>query len=148
MPPARSGGWGNWRGGGRTGMARFRPRPGFFMPSVFVSPSFFVSDWWNYGLREPGHGRNWVRYYDDAALIDDRGYIYDTAPGVDWGDYGPGYARPYPAAVYYAPAGATTVIVQGAPAVTTTTTTYVDEVRVWKPRPKRAWRARSSCACK
>jgi hypothetical protein len=163
MAPGPRGSWGNWRGGSSGRMAGFRPRPGIFMPSVFVSPTFFVSDWWNYGLAEPGYGRNWVRYYDDAVLIDDRGYIYDTARGIDWGDYGrtyrpyddgmsrgwaPRYARPYPAAVYYAPPGATTVIVQGPPTVTTTTSYVDEEVPAWQPRPKRTWRPRAKCACK
>jgi hypothetical protein len=156
--------WGSWRGG--HGKANFHPRRGFFMPRVFVSPTFFVPNWWSYGLAEPAYGRRWVRYYDDAVLIDERGYIYDTAPGVDWdGDepdydhhgwydddeasWGSGvyYARPGPG-VYYAPPGSTTVIVQSAPVVTTTTTTtYVDE-EVVHARPKRAWKPRPKCACK
>lgn len=132
------------------------------MPRFFVSPTFFVTDWYRYGLAEPGHGRNWVRYYDDAVLIDERGYVYDTAPDLDWEGYGPDHdeeyetsrrAGPYPPAVYYAPVGATTtVIVQSTPVVTTTTTTYVDEeivhVRPKAGKTRRAWRARPKCVCK
>lgn len=167
-PVATTSGAGSWRGGldrpQRVG--RFRPRAGFFMPSFFVSPTYFVADWWSYGLAEPGYGQRWVRYYDDAVLIDRRGYIYDTAPGVDWGGYGFGpdggyrdgafddryeddavswgsgtyYARPYRGPVYYAPAGTTTMIVQNPPTVTTTTTTFVEEVA--QATPRKAWKPR------
>jgi Ni/Co efflux regulator RcnB len=163
------GNWNAWRGGHGRFAGHFRPRPGFFMPRFFVSPTFFVSNWWSYGLAEPGAGRRWVRYYDDAVLIDDRGYIYDTAPGVDWDSYGPTpedydrdyddrfddhamswgpgvYHVPHGAGVYYAPAGSTTVIIQSAPVVTTTTTTTYEEVAYAKPR--KAWKPRRKCACK
>ncbi len=167
------GSWSSWPGGHGKGMGHFRPRRGFFMPRFFVSPTFFVSNWWTYGLAEPGNGRNWVRYYGDAVLIDDRGYIYDTAPGVDWDDEGPGpdddfydrydddavswgwgahYGRSYAPAVYYVPIGGTTTVIVQSPPVVTTTTTYVDEEvvrarpKAWKPR--RAWKPRPKCVCK
>ena len=174
----RSGDRGQWRGhrdmrGDRGASGRFHPRRGFFIPRFFVSPTYFVSNWGSYGLAAPADGQRWVRYYDDAVLIDDRGYIYDTAPGVDWDGYGypvPDYDEGYhdedaqwgPSpyvlrhpgpGVYYAPPGSTTVIIQ-APSVmtTTTTTTYVDEVVHVRPkkawRGKRALRARGKCACK
>lgn len=168
--PDRAGEWrSHWRarGGRDAWVGGFRPRRGLVIPRIFASPTYFVSDWWRYGLAEPRYGQRWVRYYDDAVLIDDRGYIYDTAPGVDWDDYGAGYDDEYydrdadwgPApyvlrhpgpGVYYAPPGSTTVIVQS-PAVmtTTTTTTYVDEVvtkKAW--RGKRAIKARPKCPCK
>jgi hypothetical protein len=113
-------GWRRWRG----------PRRGVFMPRRFVSPTFIVGDWYAYGLPDPGYGRNWVRYYDDAALIDERGYVYETARGVDWDRDDDGFGYPPYRRVYRMPAGTTTVIVQSAPVVTTTTTTtYVEEAR-------------------
>lgn len=170
---SRDGGWagerhssppqsGQWRGE-RHGFENFRPRRGLFMPRLFVSPPYFVWNWRSYGLPEPGHGQRWVRYYDDAVLIDERGYIHDAVAGVDWEGYGPGPSRDdrddeaarwawggpyaYSPRVYYAPAGATTtVIVHGAPVVTTTTTTHVEEQAV--PVRRKARKSRAKCACK
>jgi hypothetical protein len=159
-PPAGHGNWGQWRGG-RGKFAGFHPRRGIFLPRFFVSPTFFVTNWWNFGLAQPGYGQQWVRYYDDAVLIDDRGYIIDTAPNVAWdgsgrdddryddrdSDWGPHPVYRNGSTVYYAPPGSTTVIVQSAPVITTTTTTttYVDEV---VRAPRRAWKPRRQCHCK
>ncbi|NNC72863.1 MAG: glycine zipper 2TM domain-containing protein [Sphingomonadaceae bacterium] len=40
-------------------------------------------------MAHPSHGHRWVRYYDDAYLVDDRGYIADYRYGVP---YDGGYA--------------------------------------------------------
>lgn len=41
-----------------------------------------------YGLYPPASGRRWVRYYDDALLIDDRsGMVEDGRYGLDWDRY-------------------------------------------------------------
>jgi Nickel/cobalt transporter regulator len=77
-----------------------RPFRGFILPSYWVQPTFYVSNWGNYGLRAPSNGYNWSRYYDDAVLTDRRGYVYDYQPGVQWngngGNYVPagGYRQP------------------------------------------------------
>ena len=75
------GGWNAYR----------RPARGYVVPSYWVSPRFYITDWSGYGLAQPGAGYNWVRYYDDAVLIDGRGSVYDVADGVDWDRYDNGY---------------------------------------------------------
>lgn len=90
---------GRWWGGGRApgGWGAYRhPVRGFVLPSYWLSPSFFISDWAGYGLSEPPYGYNWARYYDDAVLVDGRGSVSDSVDGVDWdgGDVGDsGYAE-------------------------------------------------------
>lgn len=162
-----------WQGGGRAwgGGSRghhFRPRPGVFLPPVFISPSFYVQDWRGYGLAQPGYGQYWMRYDDDALLLDARGYVYDMVPGVDWRSDGwdegyddydgdeawyqddvvtccGGYRMSYAPVVHYVPAGTTTVIIQN-PAVVTRTSYVEEEVvpaapkKAWKP--KRSWKPR------
>lgn len=88
--------WGgsSWTGGNwsRGNWSRYhRPRRGSTLPRYWIAPSFVVSNWSSYGLAEPGYGRNWVRYYDDAVLVDGGGSIYDVRYGIDWDryDHGP-----------------------------------------------------------
>jgi hypothetical protein len=133
---------------------------------MFISPRFFVGDWYSYGFAAPGYGQHWMRYYDDALLIDDRGYVYDMVPGVNWGDdrfddddddgiydddgwypdddrvtYGGSYGASYGPAIQYVPMGTTTVVIQSPPVVTKTT--YVEE-EVVRPAPKKVWKAKKS----
>lgn len=163
-------GGGNWNHQGGWNHARFRR--GHVLPRFWLSPTFFVSNWNSYGFGRPGYGQNWVRYYDDALLVDSSGRIYDTAYDVDWDRYEHGpvpeyygddddgpdeadlfyeddrvtwggrYSARYPA--YAAPI----VIVQSAPVVTTATTTYIEE----EVRPRqRSWKAKRrahKCRCK
>ena len=75
---------GGWR-------AYRRPYRGYALPSYWVSPRFYISDWQNYGLTQPSAGYNWVRYYDDAVLVDGRGAVYDMRPGIDWDAYDSDY---------------------------------------------------------
>lgn len=79
----RPGGW-QWGGPGWWGGSFRRPVRGFILPSFWLTPAYVVSDWQSYGLAEPGGGRRWVRYYDDAVLVDDRGMIYDSVHDVAW----------------------------------------------------------------
>ena len=83
-----SGGWnapGGWN-------AYRRPSRGFRLPTYWISPNFFVSDFGGYGLYAPPQGYGWQRYYDDAVLVDPRGRVRDSVYGVDWdGAYGYGY---------------------------------------------------------
>ena len=60
---------------------------GYALPAYWNTPRFYISDWSSYGLARPQYGYNWVRYYDDAVLIDGRGSVYDTAGQVDWDRY-------------------------------------------------------------
>lgn len=81
------GGWsgGGWNGGGRGGWDRYyRPARGYRLSSFWLSPTYFISDWGNYGLGAPGYGNRWVRYYDDAVMVDERGNIIDARYGLDW----------------------------------------------------------------
>ena len=88
----RSGHWGRriddrWHGGVRApgGYAAYRrPFRGYVLPSYWHNPGFFVTDYRAYSLRAPQQGYRWSRYYDDAVLTDDRGYVYDTEYNVDW----------------------------------------------------------------
>ena len=191
-PPAnRTPGAGAWKGGahwqGRTNWAGpgaryagprwsngfrahyFRPRPGVFLPPVFISPGFQVQDWRSYGLAQPGSGQYWMRYDDDALLLDGRGYVHETVPGVGWrdddhGDEGAWYPDDavtccgddrlsYAPAVHYVLVGTTTVIIQQ-PAVVTRTS-YIEE-DVVRPAPRKAkrswkrakvWKPRAQCRC-
>jgi Ni/Co efflux regulator RcnB len=76
------GGWGAYR----------RPARGWTLPSYWYAPRFYVSDWSTYGLAQPPQGYTWVRYYDDAVLVDGRGAVYDSVGGLDWDRYEAGYA--------------------------------------------------------
>ena len=75
------GGWNAYR----------RPNRGWAVPVYWNTPRFFIADWSVYGLSQPQRGYNWVRYYDDAVLIDSRGSVYDSVSGVDWDGYDAGY---------------------------------------------------------
>ncbi len=75
------GGWNAYR----------RPYRGYALPSYWIAPRFYVSDWQAYGLTQPSYGYNWVRYYDDAVLVDGRGSVYDTRSGIDWDRSADGY---------------------------------------------------------
>lgn len=85
---------GRWWGGANApgGWAAYRrPYRGYALPSYWVAPRFYISDWQAYGLTQPSYGYNWVRYYDDAVLVDGRGSVYDTRGGIDWDRYDDGY---------------------------------------------------------
>lgn len=86
---------GRWWGGANApgGWAAYRrPYRGYALPSYWIAPRFYISDWQSYGLTQPSYGYNWVRYYDDAVLVDGRGSVYDTRAGIDWDRYDNGYA--------------------------------------------------------
>ena len=65
---------------------------GAILPHFWLSPEYYLSDWGDYGLGQPGYGQNWIRYYDDALLIDGRGRVIDYRYGMDW-DRGRGRDR-------------------------------------------------------
>lgn len=87
--PPRPVGW-SWGGPGWWGGAYRPPVRGYIVPSFWLSPAYAVPDWEVYGFARPGAGRQWVRYYDDALLVDGRGMIYDTVSNVPWGRYSRG----------------------------------------------------------
>ncbi len=88
-----------FRGGGNFGFHRWGPHPGrnfrhqrlrrgFVINPFWFAPQFFVGNWQAYGFAAPGPDQRWVRYYDDAYLIDGYGRVIDERYGVRWSDRG------------------------------------------------------------
>ena len=79
------------RGGGQHGR-RFGHIPrighGGFVPGGWWGPQFVVRNWHGYGFPQPFSGGRWIRYYDDALLIDGRGRVHDSRYGYDWDRHG------------------------------------------------------------
>lgn len=87
---------GRWEGGTRApgGWGAYRrPVRGWTLPRYWIGGSFFVSDWSSWGLSSPPYGYQWVRYYDDAVLVDRGGKVWDSVSGVDWNRGAGGYAE-------------------------------------------------------
>ncbi|MBC9033538.1 RcnB family protein [Sphingomonas sp. JC676] len=81
------GGWSSYR----------RPVRGWTLPGYWRDSRFRVNDYLNFGLSAPPRGYYWVRYYDDAVLVDDGGRVWDSTGGIGWGtsaeaSYGDSYA--------------------------------------------------------
>ncbi|HEY0315788.1 MAG TPA: RcnB family protein [Sphingomonas sp.] len=111
-------------------------RRGARMGDIWRDPTYAVNDWSAWGLGQPGPGMHWLRYYDDAVLVDGYGSVVDVHHGVDWdgprrgpmpgyaggpgfpgpGFPGPGYGAPG-ASVYRAGPNTTvtTQVIGGAP---------------------------------
>jgi Ni/Co efflux regulator RcnB len=60
---------------------------GQVLPSYWAGPQFQVRQWQVYGFPQPMPGYRWVRYYDDAHLVDGGGRIRDSRYGYDWDRY-------------------------------------------------------------
>ena len=65
-----------------------RIRRGFVIPPMWFGPQFHVNNWQMYGFAAPSADQRWVRYYDDAYLIDRGGRVIDSREGMDWDRYG------------------------------------------------------------
>jgi hypothetical protein len=61
---------------------------GGFVPPFWFGPRFHVRNYGLYGFPRPFQGGRWVRYYDDALLIDRNGRVHDSRDGYDWDRYG------------------------------------------------------------
>lgn len=61
---------------------------GGMVPQRWWGPRVQVRNWRMYGFPQPFAGGRWIRYYDDALLIDGYGRVYDSRPGWDWDRYG------------------------------------------------------------
>ena len=65
---------------------------GFIVPPMWLGPQFQINNWQSYGFAQPPAGHRWVRYYNDAYLIDANGRVVDTRSGLDWDQYGDRWA--------------------------------------------------------
>ncbi len=90
----RGGNWGRHRWGQHPGRnwRHQRLRRGGSIHSFWFSPQFYVGNWGAYGFYAPGEDQRWVRYYDDAYLIDGGGRVIDERYGVDWRSRGEDWA--------------------------------------------------------
>jgi Ni/Co efflux regulator RcnB len=68
------GGWAAYR----------RPARGATLPGYWRDERFRVVDYLAFGLPVPPRGYFWVRYYDDAVLVDAGGHVWDSVGGVAW----------------------------------------------------------------
>jgi hypothetical protein len=58
---------------------------GFFLDSLFYSNRYWIDDPWQYRLPEVYGPYRWVRYYDDALLVDIyTGEVVDVIHGIFW----------------------------------------------------------------
>ena len=62
---------------------------GHHVPGSWMHPRFHIQDYGRYGFYQPMYGGRWIRYYDDALLIDPHGQVIDGEWGMNWNDYGP-----------------------------------------------------------
>jgi len=83
----------------RAGAARpggFRPGPDFphrlgrghVIHPHWFGPRYHINNWQMYGFPDPGADGRWIRYYDDAYLIDRGGRVREAREGLDWDQYG------------------------------------------------------------
>jgi Ni/Co efflux regulator RcnB len=79
------GGWSSYR----------RPVRGWTLPGYWRDSRFRVNDYLNFGLSAPPRGYYWVRYYDDAVLVDDGGRVWDSTGGIGWGASAEAYGDDY-----------------------------------------------------
>lgn len=68
------GGWGAYR----------RPSRGYQLDRYWMSGNFQIPDYYSFGLQTPPNGYFWVRYYDDAVLVDNYGRVRDSVSGIAW----------------------------------------------------------------
>jgi Ni/Co efflux regulator RcnB len=65
-----------------------RVERGGMVPERWRQPQVQVRNWRTYGFPQPFAGGRWIRYYDDALLIDGNGRVYDSRSDWDWDRYG------------------------------------------------------------
>ncbi|ATY32257.1 RcnB family protein [Sphingomonas psychrotolerans] len=69
------GGWNSYR----------RLHRGNTLPGYWRGGDFRVHDYLSFGLAAPQPGYSWVRYYDDAVLVDRDDRVWDSIDGIGWG---------------------------------------------------------------
>ena len=65
-----------------------RLRRGGSIHTFWFAPQFHIGNWQAYGFYAPAEDQRWVRYYDDAYLIDGGGRVVDERYGVNWDRHG------------------------------------------------------------
>jgi Ni/Co efflux regulator RcnB len=80
---------------GGHGMGMHRIGRGGMIPPFFMGPQFFVNDWQSFGFPAPMPGGRWIRYYDDALMVDRDGRVMDGRYGWDWDGDGDGDRMAY-----------------------------------------------------
>jgi Ni/Co efflux regulator RcnB len=68
---------------------------GHRLPSFWFSPQYRIDNWQMYGFSPPVQDGHWIRYYDDALLIDRDGVVRDGRWGMDWDGYQDGRESGY-----------------------------------------------------
>ncbi len=69
--------------GGYYGWSNHSWRRGEWLPPVFITSSYFINDWYDFGLWQPDYGYQWIRVGADAVLINlADGQVVDVVPGV------------------------------------------------------------------
>lgn len=66
---------------------------GFIMPPYWMEPQFDVRDWDDYGFAAPTPDERWIRYYDQALLVDRYGRVIDVRHDVDWEEHREAWAH-------------------------------------------------------
>lgn len=79
--------------------------PGARVPAGWWGPQYNVVHWNMYGFAPPMPDERWIRYYDDALLIDRDGTVIDCMPDVDWDRYGEHWAYDDRGVPYYVGTG-------------------------------------------
>lgn len=78
-------------GGGPAPYARIER--GGRVPGHWMDPRFHVRDFGRYGFYQPMWGGRWIRYYDDALLVDPYGQVIDGQWGMKWDEYAGDWRR-------------------------------------------------------
>ena len=78
-----------------------RLRHGVVVHPFWFGPQFHIANWQMYGFAHPGADRRWIRYYDDAYMIDRSGRVLDARYGMDWDRYGERWADDDGIPAYY-----------------------------------------------
>ena len=60
---------------------------GWMVNPFWFGPQFNIANWSAYGFTDPGADRRWIRYYDDAYMIDRTGQIVEVRNGFDWDQF-------------------------------------------------------------